>query len=341
MDAVTPEHALLAEVPKLRVADRAARPAMIHRVPARLLGIGGFDDDVAAEIRDLAAIRAVAEMVECERRIERQLIGRDRRDDPLLGLRVVFRVRAEGLRDLVLPRRRGQQHAVAGAPAGDLFRERNRRVARVHGRAELHPGVIQLRAVKLHPPAAADDRRARLRVHPLEENEPNPRRERRRDRLVRSPDLQRRLGLQRRRIGKMRVAVEAVLARVVARLDFQQPHVQSRIAIARKAERARDKHRPHRLSRIAVVKHRIPGANLHARPRRRHLPRAPSGAVRPGAAARRADDRLSRVHRARAEQQEREDEKPEIHRGEASDGAGAGANGQGGWRRVRREVLQE
>ena len=46
---------------------------MIHRVPAFALRIGRFDDDVAGEIGDLAAIFAGAGMVILERLIEREL----------------------------------------------------------------------------------------------------------------------------------------------------------------------------------------------------------------------------------------------------------------------------
>ena len=107
-------------------------------------------------------------MVEVQRLVERELRAVDRGDQPLLGLRAasselgwkVFFV-------LVLPRGGGEDDAVADAPAADGFDERDRRVARGGGRAELDPGAGQRRAVEIHAAAAADDGRARFLVHAL------------------------------------------------------------------------------------------------------------------------------------------------------------------------------
>ena len=58
--------------------------------------------------------------------------------------------------------------AVADLPAGDCLGQRDVAVALLRGRAELDPGAAQRRAVEVHPPAAADDRRAGLLVQPLD-----------------------------------------------------------------------------------------------------------------------------------------------------------------------------
>ena len=65
-----PEHPLLAQVAELGVADRAGRVAVVHRVAADAVGVGRLDDDVAAQVGDLAAVVALAEVVELERAVE-------------------------------------------------------------------------------------------------------------------------------------------------------------------------------------------------------------------------------------------------------------------------------
>ena len=62
VQAVAAEHALLAEVAELGVADRAGRVAVVHRVAADAVRVGRLDDDVAAQVGDLAAVVAVAQV---------------------------------------------------------------------------------------------------------------------------------------------------------------------------------------------------------------------------------------------------------------------------------------
>ena len=87
VQGVAAQHAFLAEMAELGVADRAGGIAMIHRVAAHAGGIGRLDDDVAAQVGDLAAIVAVAEMRELQRLVERELRAVDGLDDALLGER--------------------------------------------------------------------------------------------------------------------------------------------------------------------------------------------------------------------------------------------------------------
>src|SRR5262249_41641381 len=73
VQAVTAEDAGFAKAAELGVADGAGGMAMIHGVAAALVRIGRLDDDVAAKIGHLAAIFAVAQVLELERLIEHQL----------------------------------------------------------------------------------------------------------------------------------------------------------------------------------------------------------------------------------------------------------------------------
>jgi hypothetical protein len=54
------------------------------------VGLGGLDDDIAAQVGDIGSVVAVAFVIELERRIERDLRAGDRLDDALLGLRKVL-----------------------------------------------------------------------------------------------------------------------------------------------------------------------------------------------------------------------------------------------------------
>ena len=75
VQAVAAERVLLAQVAELGVADRAGRAAVIHRVPADARRIGRFDDDVAAQVGDLAAEFALAEVLVGQRLVERDRAG--------------------------------------------------------------------------------------------------------------------------------------------------------------------------------------------------------------------------------------------------------------------------
>ena len=59
---------------------------MVHRVAADAGRVGRLDDDVAAQVGDLAAVVAVAEVLELEGPVERQAVAVDGLDDALLGV---------------------------------------------------------------------------------------------------------------------------------------------------------------------------------------------------------------------------------------------------------------
>ena len=126
------------------------------------------------------------------------------------------------------------------APALHRLGERDGRVALPRRLAELDPGAAQRRAVKVHPPAAADDRRPGVLVDAVAIDQPDQRRAIRVDRPLRRADLQRRPRPARRRVRQMGVAVEAVLAGIVARLDLDQPDIEPRVLVA--GERQRPRH---------------------------------------------------------------------------------------------------
>ena len=111
VDRILAEHALLAEVPELGVADAARRAAVIHRVAAHAGGIGRLDDDVAREVGDLAAHQLLAAMRLFEGTIEREHRAVDGRDRALLrahrllpGERPLLRKVCPGLRALATRR---------------------------------------------------------------------------------------------------------------------------------------------------------------------------------------------------------------------------------------------
>ena len=173
VNAVTTEHALFPEVAKLRVVNGTRRAAVKHRVPACLRGISGLDDDVAAEIGDLAAHVAFDDVRVRERRIEREGVAVHCFKRALLGLGEIARVLAEGLLVGMLALSCGahDDELVTRAPAGRCFREREGGVARLRLLAKFEPGVIERSAMELHAPAAIDQRRARVFVHAVKGDE--------------------------------------------------------------------------------------------------------------------------------------------------------------------------
>src|SRR5262249_18999330 len=84
VQTVAPQDTLFAEVAELGVADRAGRAAVIHRVATISLGVGRLDDDIPAEVRDLAAIKAVPQVLKLQRRAQDQLDAVDAPDSPFL-----------------------------------------------------------------------------------------------------------------------------------------------------------------------------------------------------------------------------------------------------------------
>jgi len=146
------------------VADRAGRTLVVHGVAAGRL-VGGFDDHVAAEIRDFAAIGNISYMLEVRGLIERDLFAFDRLDEAFLGLAVALEARRrERLLPFVLARGGRKDDAIADAPAGDGLFEGDLGFAGFDRGAELEPCATHRRAMKLHAAAAADDRGARFLV---------------------------------------------------------------------------------------------------------------------------------------------------------------------------------
>jgi hypothetical protein len=94
--------------------------------------------------------------------------------------------------------------------------------------------------VEFHAPAAIHDGRARLPVHSLEVSEPDQRGVLCIHRLLLRAHEKRGLFLRRVRIGQMRVAIETFLARVLTRLNLNQPHVQPCVSVGREAQSAAD-----------------------------------------------------------------------------------------------------
>src|ERR1019366_2213024 len=80
MQGIPAQHAFLAEMAELRVAERAGRVPVKHRMAALPLGIGRLDDDVAAQVGDFAVEFAAAQVLVFERRVERNLRAVDALD---------------------------------------------------------------------------------------------------------------------------------------------------------------------------------------------------------------------------------------------------------------------
>src|SRR5262249_46396314 len=91
--------------------------------------------------------------------------------------------------------------------------------------------------------------------------------------------------------GRVCVAVEAVLARVVASLDLDQPDFEPGVALGVEPEGAGYVDRPDRLLRGGIVSHRGPRAYLYPRPRTGHAAAVPRLGPGPRAAPRRANER--------------------------------------------------
>ena len=64
-----PSDSFLAQVAELGVADRPGRAAVVHRMAAGRVRVGRLDDDIAAQVRDLAAGVTASHMLVLERSI--------------------------------------------------------------------------------------------------------------------------------------------------------------------------------------------------------------------------------------------------------------------------------
>ncbi len=202
-----------------------------------------------------------------QRPIDRQPRAVDRFDRALLCEHFsVSMARPTGSRFVFIVTGRRDDNPIADAPAGDRFVERDFLVVRRRVFAELHPGVVQRCAVKIHPPAAADDGRTRLPVHAVEIREPDDGGMLGRDRPIRRTDFQRRRCLFDVGGLEMRVAIKALFAIFVAGFDLDQPNVEPRVAIGGEAESAGDIDAANRVRRFHVVNNPISGPNHHPRP---------------------------------------------------------------------------
>ena len=247
---------LLVEVTELGVADGSGRVCVIHRVPTFPFRISGLNDDTPAQIGHLSSGGAFRLMLKLQRRAEGQLGVADGLDDALFGFGRVLLARR------ILVGGRGDDDPVAGFPAAYRLRQRDHLVPLPGSRAELDPGAAQGGAMEVHPPATANDRRARLPVQPLDSRQADEGGVLRRNRSVCRANFQRRPGRPRFRFDGVGVAVNAMLAAVVPGLDLDQAHVQPCVAIPSKRQRAGDVDRADDLVRFQVVGDRVAGADL-------------------------------------------------------------------------------
>src|SRR5262249_40440771 len=109
VQGIAAEDVFLAEMAKLSVADRAGGVAVVPRVAARALRVGGFDDDVAAEVGDLGAVVTGAEMLVVESLVQCNGRALDAFDDALFRGAALFAVGLVG---------GGDDDAIARLPAG-------------------------------------------------------------------------------------------------------------------------------------------------------------------------------------------------------------------------------
>jgi len=223
VDRVFAENAFLAQVPKLGVADRATRVSVVHGVAACDGGVGGFDDDIAAQVRHLAAVVATAWMVEFDRFIDRHGRAVDGANDALFRCQPWFALgfaRPSRIRYLAGAFRAGDDDAVADPPAGDCVAQCHRLVTILGVGAELDPGATQGRAVQVHASSAADNCRARFLVQAVAPGEPDFRGVFGVERLLGGADFEGGFGQVGVHVRQVGVAVEAVFGGVVARLNL-------------------------------------------------------------------------------------------------------------------------
>src|SRR5438876_851635 len=64
-------------------------------------------------------------------------------------------------------------HTIADPPSADILGEGDHAIARLAGCAEFYPRPAHRRTMRIPSPAAVDNRRQRLAVHPLEIREPD------------------------------------------------------------------------------------------------------------------------------------------------------------------------
>src|SRR5262249_47733191 len=117
VQAVAAQHAGLAQVAELGVADGPGRVLVIHRMAALSLRIGRLNDDVAAEIGDLAPVKAIPQVPEVERGAQGQLVTVHGLDGPFLRGRSFWIWSRMGLTRSRRALGAGDDDAVADLPA--------------------------------------------------------------------------------------------------------------------------------------------------------------------------------------------------------------------------------
>ena len=143
--------------------------------------------------------------------------------------------------------------------------------------------------MEVHAAAAANDGGARLFVHAVKVDKSDRRRMLGFDGPLRRTDFE---GRPRPiRLGEMGVAVETLLAHVLAGLDADQPDVEPRVPVRREGQRPGDADGADGLVEAAVVDDDVPGADQDAGAGRGELAALPGVGVRPRAAVGGADHR--------------------------------------------------
>src|SRR5262249_23677015 len=156
--------------------------------------------------------------------------GVDGGDGARLGLAVA----------LVAVLRRGDDHLVADFPTRGGLGQRHGRIADRGRIAELQPGTRQRCTVEVHASAAADDGRAGLLVHALDEVQSNPCRVTCGKWLIGRADFESGPRYVRVPCHHVSIAVEAFFAVLVPTLNLDEADVEARILVAGKAERPGD-----------------------------------------------------------------------------------------------------
>ena len=143
VQAIAAQHALFAEVAEFGIADRPGGASVVHGVPARFCWIGRFHDDVAAQVGHLAQIKALAEMLELQRLVQRQRGARNNLDRPLFREDLAIVDAGTASAHFVLVALRGRKDdPVAGPPACDRLSQDHRLVSGLGGLAELVPCIL-------------------------------------------------------------------------------------------------------------------------------------------------------------------------------------------------------
>src|SRR5262249_8066287 len=150
---------------------------------------------------------------------------------------------------------------------------------------ESDPGTAQGSAMEVHAAAAAYDGWVRLFVQAVHVCQADQGRVLRWNRLFGRADFQCRPRRARRRLGSVAIAVKAVLAGIVTGLNLDQSHVQPRILVASKGQRACNMDRADHLVRFQVISDRMPRAYLDPGAGGWNLATVPGGRRRPTSAA--------------------------------------------------------